>query len=794
MLVKNHAHHLGLLACFAFGAFVFANVARANVRYSFVFRSDQVVPPTASISAGQGAATLNTAETELVFAVLHGVSGATSATVHSGELGTNGPVEFTLTMVNATTFAGTWAIDSSGIADLQAGRLYVQIESDLYPDGEVRGQIDLNPNPVPGDVIITEIMYDPLSPEGNFPDPPFAANAEWIELFNTTFTDIEIGGWFFQDEDVDESAPCTLLRSGTFPPFVLRSFQTVVVIPDGAELNGESPSVADFKTSWNLGANINVIQLNADGTTGGAIVGHNLSNNPFSDNFDNDLPLIPDPPLWSPCGTFNRSDNEILTLNDGDQIIDVVNFGDEFAIEVGAMDWPNPVPGASIQLVPADYPALPPIDVSSFSALGNDDPHNWIGHESGDLAGGTQQSVQAGVYKGDDIGSPGFLYGASTGNQPPVAVGEQVVMTPGQSRLVTMDGTDNTRPFFGLLLFLIKSLPQNGHLIDIAGGNHVITAGDISGNGYLMPMIPFDLVRYTNNGTCGLDSFSFATFDGVVESAPVDVEFFVQCGEVVITEIMYNPDSTENSPSEAEWIELYNNTDYPIDLGGWYFADDVTRSGDFPSFILGAKSAVVAIPAVADPNEYLSGWGSQFVHITTNGDTGNGGITGSNLSNGGESLRLIKPGGSTPLVSDAVFYKSGFVDPMWPQMGIDGPSIYVRPSVSYNALANDNPLIWERSINGIDGAALVELTAVYDGDDIGSPGFLQGLIQGPCLSFGFGHDGNRDLSVDEKDYAHYDLCSFGPGTGIPLNCDCFDTDDDGDLDLVDFAGFQAAFD
>jgi hypothetical protein len=131
---------------------------------------------------------------------------------------------------------------------------------------------------------------------------------------------------------------------------------------------------------------------------------------------------------------------------------------------------------------------------------------------------------------------------------------------------------------------------------------------------------------------------------------------------------------------------------------------------------------------------------------------------------------------------------------MWPRLSPDGPSIYILPSVSYNALTNDNPLVWGKSINGIDGAALVELTTVYDGDDIGSPGFVQGLNQGPCFAFDFSHDGNRDLSVDEKDYAHYALCSFGPDAGMPLNCDCFDADGDGDLDLADFAAFQIVFD
>ncbi|HNO77622.1 MAG TPA: lamin tail domain-containing protein [Phycisphaerae bacterium] len=773
----------------------FGATAKADVAHSFIFEGDQVVPPSGSIAAGQGRATLNTAETSLVFAVVHGVTDATAATVHAADVGSNGSsVLFTLTQVNDTTFNGTWAIDSNGVEQLNAGRLYVQIESSLFPNGEVRGQIALNPDPKPGDVIITEIMYDPLSPEGNFPNPPFAANPEWIELFNTTFTDIEIGGWFFQDEDVEDAAPCTPLQSGSFPSFVLRSFQTVVVIPDGAELNGEIPTVADFKTSWNLGPEINVIQLNADGTTGGAIVGRNLSNSPVNDGFANDLPLVPDPPVWIPCGIFEQTDNEILTINDGTQIIDVVNYGDEFDDTVGAMDWPAPPPGASIQLVPADYPAIPTQDVSSFTAAGNDNPLNWIGHNIGDLAGGKKQSVAAGVYHGNDIGSPGFLYGASTGNQPPVSVGEQLLLGPGGVTEVVMDGTDNTRPFFGLLLYLVKTLPQNGSLYAVAASNHLITPADVSGNGYLMPMIPFDLVRYENNGTCGMDSFTFSTFDGILESDPVTVEFFVQCGDVVITEIMYNPDSVENNPSEAEWVEIYNNTDSPIDLAGWYLADDVTRSGDFPSYILGARSAVVAIPFVADEAEYAEAWGSQYLHITSNGDTGNGGIAGSNLSNGGESLRIVKPGGATALVTDAVFFKSGFVDPQWPRLSPDGPSIYMLPSGPYEALANDDPFAWDKSINGSDGAALVELTTLYNGDDIGSPGYLHGIFQGPCFPFGFSFDGNRDFVVDVKDYEHFDLCSFGPDQSTPLNCDCFDSDDDGDLDLIDFASFQANFD
>jgi hypothetical protein len=34
----------------------------------------------------------------------------------------------------------------------------------------------------------------------------------------------------------------------------------------------------------------------------------------------------------------------------------------------------------------------------------------------------------------------------------------------------------------------------------------------------------------------------------------------------------------------------------------------------------------------------------------------------------------------------------------------------------------------------------------------------------------------------------------GPGGGLFLNCTQFDTDDDGDVDLLDFAEFSIAFD
>lgn len=260
-------------------------------------------------------------------------------------------------------------------------------------------------------------MFNPASSET--PDPPAT---EWVELFNPTYSDIAIGGWYFQDEDPIDDDPCVPARSGSIPDFVLHPGNTVVILPDGPA--GNSPAVTDFKTAWNRPA-IDVLQLLPNGTARGGIVGGGLANDPRNDGIAaNDLPL--EQPEYRPCHASGpeRPDNEILVLRNPAQIIDVVNLDD-------SAPWPEDTGYSSITLVPGDYPAAH--DLSTYSAGGNDLGVNWRSHESGDAAGGFVQHVAAGIYNGHDIGSPGFLLGATAGNQPPVAVSAAVAMAPGES-------------------------------------------------------------------------------------------------------------------------------------------------------------------------------------------------------------------------------------------------------------------------------------------------------------------------------------------------------------------------
>lgn len=673
----------------------------------------------------------------------------------------------------------TWHPTAQNVADLKAGRLYVRIDSLANPDADIRGQIAPKREPEPGDVILSEIMYNPASDTG---DP---SAAEWIELFNNSVSDIDLTGWYFQDEDAAPGDPCAPLRSGSFPPFVLGSYQLVVVIPQGTP--GHAPTPASLRTAWGLPPTAPVIQTGSDGTAGGALAGAALADDPRNDQNDaNDLPLADF--TTSPCapGEPPRPDNEILTLTDGDKVIDVVNYDDDVD-DVLDSDWPPNTGISSITLVPVDYPAA--TDVSSYSAAGNDLGSNWRAHSHGDPAGGIRQVVSAGVYAGSDVGSPTYLYGATDGNRAPAAISKKVLLGPGQTIDILLDATDHSRPFFGFLLFFVDSLPANGQLIDVPS-NHLITPADVVGDGYLMPHVPFNHLRYVNNGTCGATTFVFRANDGLLASQPAEVELIVQCGGPAITELMYDPASAEGAPPVTEWIELFNPTDRPIDLAGWYFSDGALRSGEFPQYILAGWSAVVVVPHGTPATEFAAAWSAPALALTDVGASPTAGLTGAGLDNRAGDVRLILPGGPLSRVGDAVCYTRGADDPAWPDVGDGGPSIYITPAAGYTVLSNDAPSAWAASQAGVHGAYASTPAGVFTAVDTGSPGYLAGRTQGVCTDSP-AFDGNQDGVIDLTDFAHFALCHRGVGVTPPLNCGCFDADADGDVDFADFGPMQS---
>jgi len=91
-------------------------------------------------------ATVTINETEMMVMAemdLSAVSGVNAAHIHAGEVGSNGPVAFGFEAANDD---GIWTIEGESITEaeheaLLAGNWYVNVHTEDFPDGELRGQI-----------------------------------------------------------------------------------------------------------------------------------------------------------------------------------------------------------------------------------------------------------------------------------------------------------------------------------------------------------------------------------------------------------------------------------------------------------------------------------------------------------------------------------------------------------------------------------------------------------------------------------------------------------------------------
>ncbi len=68
-----------------------------------------------------------------------------------------------------------------------------------------------------------------------------------------------------------------------------------------------------------------------------------------------------------------------------------------------------------------------------------------------------------------------------------------------------------------------------------------------------------------------------------------------------------------------------------------------------------------------------------------------------------------------------------------------------------------------------------------------------GFWPGTTVSLALPGDCDGDGDVDLDDFADFNACLVGPDGGLGTGCECFDFDDDGDNDLNDFAEFQVNF-
>ncbi len=193
----------------------------------------------------------------------------------------------------------------------------------------------------------------------------------------------------------------------------------------------------------------------------------------------------------------------------------------------------------------------------------------------------------------------------------------------------------------------------------------------------------------------------------------------------IITEVMYNPDSSEAS---WEWVEVHNPTGADIDLTGWVFDDDDTSAPtlvtpNIASGVIPAGGSAVLYDADAlSEADFRAAWcgiTTNLIPVTdfpTLGNTGDRiGLWATVADHGGGPAS-----GNFANAVDEVFFGDGSGDP-WPA-STNGLSIYLTDL----AADNNDPANW--ALSTIGGATPIfrgfmsKALGGNSGADVGSPG------------------------------------------------------------------------
>ena len=134
-LKTNFKGSLLVLAALA----IAAAPAAAETIYEATLTGDQEVPPSGSTAYGTATIILSDDETEATYTVsFAGLdSPQTSAHFHNAPAGQNGGAVFTLDL--GSPLAGIWMLTEDDAAALLSEAIYVNIHTELYPAGAIRG-------------------------------------------------------------------------------------------------------------------------------------------------------------------------------------------------------------------------------------------------------------------------------------------------------------------------------------------------------------------------------------------------------------------------------------------------------------------------------------------------------------------------------------------------------------------------------------------------------------------------------------------------------------------------------
>lgn len=153
--------------------------------------------------------------------------------------------------------------------------------------------------------------------------------------------------------------------------------------------------------------------------------------------------------------------------------------------------------------------------------------------------------------------------------------------------------------------------------------------------------------------------------------------------DIVINEIMYNPSTSLGNDDDYEYLELYNNSGFDVDMSNWYFSQGIEFT--FPAGTTFTDGTYMVIAKNADTIQQYYGISGVLQWIS------------GNLGNSGETVELNYFDGSS---MDIVPYDD---EAPWPtEPDGSGPSLELLDI----ALDNSLPESWAASIvdNGTPGA------------------------------------------------------------------------------------------
>ena len=184
-------------------------------------------------------------------------------------------------------------------------------------------------------------------------------------------------------------------------------------------------------------------------------------------------------------------------------------------------------------------------------------------------------------------------------------------------------------------------------------------------------------------------------------------------GDVVITEIMYNAASNE-STTQTQYIELFNNSGSPIDVSNWTLDDeDADGPNTIPAFTPIIPVGGILVVTGSSLTDFNGAW-STTSGVVSLLDVGQ---TMFNLSNspsaGSEVIQLRDELNN---LIDSVDYDDASP---WPS---DPGGFSIALTVNVDDTSNDNGANWANSQVGVQGAFQSTISGVWDAVEVGSPG------------------------------------------------------------------------